>query len=130
MDTSYSDSFWVGVLIIVQIEVVLIGVPVGAVLRDVSTNGRYFGIVALLFTFPASTLCLIILPKAICYCNAKRGRSRERSTRGTGGRGECRVTGLQQTNQVPKTPLERIGENAQDPSSLEVEPPRNDGETK
>lgn len=79
------------------------------VVLQVSTGGRYFGIVAILWTFPTSTMCLIILPKVICYWRAIRGHSSERTTRGAVGRGEVHVTGMQ-NNEAPTAQVDVIME--------------------
>lgn len=58
----------------------------------------------MLWTFPASTLCLIILPKVVAYRRAVRGNG-NRTPRGSGGAGMINVTGLQMTN-VHETTVE------------------------
>lgn len=40
VDTTYSDAFWVGALILVQVEVILLGIPVMVILRQVRLSTR------------------------------------------------------------------------------------------
>ena len=119
VDASYSDAFWVGVLILVQLEVrssigpflpasantddsgsrflpqvIVLGIPVVFILRDVNTNGRYFGIVLLLWTFPASAMSLIILPKVMAYRRFINGNNKRRKSRGPGATVQVHVSGL------------------------------------
>jgi len=92
---TYGDSRFT--VILVQIEIAVVGIPVSIILRDHSTNGRYFGIVAIVWTFPVSTIMLIIFPKFVSYWHVIRGHQ-ETAKRGSGGRGEVHVTGLENKN--------------------------------
>ena len=73
VDEQFVESKWIFAMILVQIEVVIVAVPVVFILRDVSTDGRYLGFVFLLWIFPMSTLLLIFLPKFVAYNRAIRG---------------------------------------------------------
>lgn len=99
VDESFSESSWIFVLIILQLEIIIVSVPIIAVLRDISTDGKYIGFVMMLWVFPMSTLVLIMLPKIIAYRAATLGkdkhlaRKRGSTVSGTGS-GDVRVSGL------------------------------------
>lgn len=71
---------------------IILATPLIAILRDVNTNGRYFGVAILLWSFPASAICLIMLPKMIAHRRSIRGT--QSRIRGSGGAGNVHVTGL------------------------------------
>ena len=48
VDEAYAESKWIFTLILVQLEVLVVAVPLVFILRDISTDGRYLG-----FTFLA-----------------------------------------------------------------------------
>jgi hypothetical protein len=73
VDDQYAESKWIFILILIQLEVLIIAVPLVIVLRDVSTTGRYLGFVIMFWIFPMSTLSLIFLPKYFAYRRAIRG---------------------------------------------------------
>jgi hypothetical protein len=98
VDEAYSESKWIFALIILQLEVTLFAVPIVALIRDVSTDGRYFGLVVIVWTFPTSTLALIMLPKVRAHWVAvhnprtqkfKRGESVGVKVSGLTGGGEA-----------------------------------------
>jgi hypothetical protein len=51
VDSEFAESYWIFILIIVQIEVIVLGVPVVILLRDLNTAGRYWGVVLLFGSF-------------------------------------------------------------------------------
>lgn len=65
VDEAYAESRWIFTLILVQLEVVVIAVPLVFILRDVSTGGRYLGSMFMLWVFPMSTLILIFLQSTL-----------------------------------------------------------------
>jgi hypothetical protein len=72
--------------------VILVSAPVIAILRDVSTGGRYLGEAFIIWTFSTSTIGLIIVPKVI----AKRASDnclKHAPTRGSAG-GQVMVSGI------------------------------------
>jgi hypothetical protein len=73
VDEAYAESKWIFSMILVQLEVVVVAVPLVFILRDVSTDGRYLGFMFMLWVFPMSTLLLIFLPKYAAYRMAVRG---------------------------------------------------------
>ena len=80
-----------------QIQVILVAIPVVVILRDVSTEGRYMGLVLLIWTFPMSTVILIMGPKFVAYFRATgtsiSGNSRTRKSRGP-SQGRVQISGL------------------------------------
>ena len=64
------------------------------VLRDVSTDGKYIGLLVLLWFMPMSTILLIMLPKVVTHCQGADRLSR--SARVRGSRAAGRVTGISQ----------------------------------
>ena len=73
IDEKYSESSWIFLLIMVQLEIMIIAFPVIAILRGVSTDGRYLGTTLMIWSFPTSTLLIIMLPKVIAWRRAVRG---------------------------------------------------------
>jgi 7 transmembrane sweet-taste receptor of 3 GCPR/Receptor family ligand binding region len=96
VDGTYSESHWIFIMMIVQIEVVLFAVPMILLLRDVSTDGRYLGAVALLVVIPFSALLLIFLPKMVEYrrLNSVGDNPRGSFPRLRGARGSAGISGL------------------------------------
>lgn len=82
VDDAYSESMWIFVLVVLQLELCLLGAPVIAILRNLSTDGRYIGFVIILWAFPMSTLVLIMLPKVQAFCRCRRGATGEVKKRG------------------------------------------------
>jgi hypothetical protein len=93
VDEAYSESWWIFALILVQLEVAFIGVPVVIILRGVSTDGRYLGLIFMMWTFAISPLILIILPKVLAVYKPRDDKKRPR-----GSREHVKVTGLESRN--------------------------------
>ena len=87
-------------MVLVQCEVILFAAPMFALLRDVSTDGRYVGFVLLIWTFPMSTLGLIIGPKIGAFRRARRGNVPDRRKKRGSSSGKVHVSGVI----VPRTP--------------------------
>jgi len=82
--SSDSESYWIFIMVLVQCEVILFAAPMFALLRDVSTDGRYVGYVILIWTFPMSALGLITGPKVIAFRQGRRDTAPNwRDTRGS-----------------------------------------------
>jgi hypothetical protein len=73
VDDQYAESKWIFILILLQLEVLIVSVPMVIVLRGVSTTGRYLGFLFMVWIFPMSTILLIMLPKFLAYRRANRG---------------------------------------------------------
>jgi hypothetical protein len=73
VDDQYAESKWIFILFLLQLEVVIVSVPMVIILRDVSTTGRYLGFLFLVWIFPMSAILLIMLPKYLAYRRAIRG---------------------------------------------------------
>jgi hypothetical protein len=121
VDGSYSESYWISIMIVVQLEVILIALPMISLLRDISSNARYVGFVFLIWTFPMSTLLLIFGPKVVAHYQATHGNGdvRQRSKRGEVGQG-VRVSGL-----IATTPeleeIQRTWKDSHDSNPSQVE---------
>jgi hypothetical protein len=61
-----------------------------SILKTVSTDGRYLGMVLLITTFSVSSTVVIMLPKVLAFCEIYGGKTALRGTRVAG----TRVTGL------------------------------------
>jgi hypothetical protein len=94
IDDAYSESRWIFMMIVLQIEVIFVAVPTITVLRDVSTDGKYIGFVFMLWSFPASALVFIILPKVVAHFRAIRGNDLNRVPKRGDARGSVWVSGL------------------------------------
>jgi len=73
VDGTYTESWWIFLLFLVQLEIIIVSAPIVVILKDVSTDGRYIGGVVLLWCFPMSTLMVIMVPKFIAWRRAKKG---------------------------------------------------------
>jgi len=72
IDDLYSESKWVLAFILVQMQVLIVGVPLIFVLASISPTGKFIGYTLLTFSFPMSTIGLIILPKYLRVRRMKR----------------------------------------------------------
>jgi len=86
VDDANSESWWIFVLVLLQLELCLLGAPFIAILRNLSTDGRYVGFVIILWAFPMSTLVLIMLPKLLAFRQAQRGEGDQQPKRKRGQR--------------------------------------------
>jgi 7 transmembrane sweet-taste receptor of 3 GCPR len=93
VDESFSEARWIFLMIAVQLEAVLMTIPVVMLLRDVSSDGHYVSVVSLLWAFPVSTLLFLFVPKMIAHYNLVTGHE-EKSKRGANISG-TRVTGIE-----------------------------------
>ncbi|KAL7566630.1 hypothetical protein ACA910_003465 [Epithemia clementina (nom. ined.)] len=93
VDDSYTESWWIFILVVVQIEVILVAVPVIIILNEESTDGKYLGFIFMLWSFPMTTLCLIFVPKMAAYRNDILGLSVGAKYK-RGERGQSRVSGV------------------------------------
>jgi hypothetical protein len=91
VDGAYSESQWIFTMIVVQCEVIVVAVPTITILRDVSTDGRYLGLMFLVLAFPMSALGFVMVPKVSSYYEAV--NSRLVSRRGD-AKGSVWVSGL------------------------------------
>jgi hypothetical protein len=91
IDDAFSESRWIFVMVLIQLEVLLFAAPLIPLLRDVSTDGRYVGYALIIWVFPMSALGLIIGPKMYAV---HRKVDHLASTRGSVGiAGRVRVSG-------------------------------------
>lgn len=85
------------------------------VLRDISTDGRYIGLLVLLWSLPMSTILLIMLPKVVAFHKGADGMSRSERTRGCSSAGGVRVTGI--SANIAETAERVNNETRKNPSS-------------
>ena len=97
VDESFSESFWIFLMIVLQIEVAFVALPVVLLLDDVSADGRYLGWLFLLWIFPMTTLGMIFFPKILSHRRAVLGLQNN-SVQKRGARGNARVSGLYDPN--------------------------------
>lgn len=65
VDAVYSEAKWIFTLMLVQCQVIFVAAPLVFILEDVSSDGRFLGSALILWTFPATTIGLIMVPKMI-----------------------------------------------------------------
>lgn len=97
VDDVYAESYWIFIMVLVQLEVTLFALPMVAILRNSSSNdAKSIGLTLLIWTFPMSTLVLIIGPKVGAFYRAKWGMSSETQgpKRGERASGGVRISGL------------------------------------
>jgi hypothetical protein len=98
IDGAYSESYWICIMNVVQLEVILFAVPMIILLRDVSTDARYIGFIFLIWTFPMSTLLLIFAPKVVAHYQATHGNGDVQRKSMRGEVQGVRVSGLVDSN--------------------------------
>jgi hypothetical protein len=75
-----------------SLQTLFVSVPLIVILKDVSTNGRYLGSTLLIWTFPMSTITLIMLPKFLAFYKPESATRMGSHLRGTTG--GVRVSGM------------------------------------
>jgi hypothetical protein len=100
IDGSYSESYWICIMNVVQLEIILVAVPMIIVLRDVSTDARYIGFILLIWTFPMSTLLLIFVPKVVAHYEVTHGSGDVQRKSKRGEVQGIRVSGLIESSKV------------------------------
>jgi hypothetical protein len=90
VDSAYSESNWIFILILIQFQMLLVSIPVLHILEMNSSTGRYIGQTLLFWTFSATPILLIIAPKAwtVHFTNSKQ------ENRVRGRRGSVTVSGI------------------------------------
>jgi 7 transmembrane sweet-taste receptor of 3 GCPR len=91
VDQSFTESSWIFTLIILQLQVIMVSIPIAIILRGTSTAGRYIGVVLLIFSFPATTVAFIMGPKFVAYSQSQFGSSSLDSSRRSRGFSQGRV---------------------------------------
>ena len=100
VDDSYTESWWIFVMIVVQVEVTLVSVPLIILLNNESTDGSHLGFIFILSAFPMTTLALIFFPKMVAHRNAVRGVDACSHIK-RGERGKGRISGLDDPQATP-----------------------------
>lgn len=73
VDAVYSEAKWIFTLMLVQCQVIFVAAPLVLILEDVSSDGRFLGSALILWTFPATTIGLIMVPKMIAVHFPEKG---------------------------------------------------------
>ena len=89
------------------IKVIIVGVPVIAILQDVSPNGRFVGLSLLISTFPLSCMGLILVPKMLMVRRDRLGGVREKR----GSKQRVRVSGMTDDNAARRSSEMKGSEN-------------------
>lgn len=63
VDERYSESSWMFYTIVLQMQVLIVGIPILIILNDESANATYLGRMLLIVTIPMSTILLMFGPK-------------------------------------------------------------------
>jgi hypothetical protein len=71
----YSESKWIFIMVVVQLEVIVVVIPLIAILRDVSTDGWYLGFIFMIWKFPVTSLGLIFIPKIIAEYRSRKSET-------------------------------------------------------
>jgi hypothetical protein len=94
VDDAFSESRWIFIMILVQLEVLLFALPLIPLLHDVATDARYIGYALLIWTFPTTALCLILGPHVYAYYQGHESLPMPPRIRGEYPGGKVRVSGL------------------------------------
>ena len=121
VDSAYSESSWIVVMMVTHIEVMLIGVPLIITFKSLdSKKDSYLIFVFLALVFPDSTLGFIFVPKMYALWLALTGQDKQRK-RGQRSSQHVRVTGL---GPPPNTAVSsRVTADASAPAILPEEAP-------
>jgi 7 transmembrane sweet-taste receptor of 3 GCPR len=114
---AYSEGHWIYVLIVIQLEAILVALPMVWILRDVSSDASYFGFVVMLWVFPMSTLGVVVAPKIMSCIQDVHGRNSSINRRGERS-SEIRVTGLNLGADIGQTNLSSTAERSREMSAL------------
>lgn len=118
VDDMYSESSWIFTLVVVQIQVLLVGIPVAVILSDISTDGSYLGKTLVMFTIPMSMILLIMVPKIVRHYQDLRGGPVKRIR---GAHAGVAISGISQLATSHKTATPRTSSQVPAPYQLESE---------
>ena len=121
VDSAYSESSWIVVMMVTHIEVMLIGVPLIITFKSLdSKKDSYLIFVFLALVFPDSTLGFIFVPKMYALWLALTGQDKQRK-RGQRSSQQVRVTGL---GPPPNTAISsRVTADGSTPANVPEEAP-------
>ena len=91
IDSMYSESGWIFCLIAIQLQVLVVVIPVIIIMEGKATNARYLGHVSIFFLYPMSTVGLIVGPKIYALHFQPKAT---RGSHGGSGRSSVRVSGV------------------------------------
>uniref|UniRef100_A0A7S2YHP6 G-protein coupled receptors family 3 profile domain-containing protein n=2 Tax=Entomoneis paludosa TaxID=265537 RepID=A0A7S2YHP6_9STRA len=99
-DGSRNETWWIMILLLIQVETVVLAAPIVVALSDqAKPNPQYIGYVLLILSLPSSTLYLLIFPKVLAHYRRDKEGNHKRK-RGQMGHGQ--VTGLDAPNNDTK----------------------------
>jgi hypothetical protein len=78
----FSESSWISILIAVQIQVLIVAIPVLNIIEMDSADARYIGQMILFWVYPVSTILLLIGPKVHSLHFQKAGTKKRGDTGG------------------------------------------------
>ena len=97
IDSKFSESSWIFTTIVLQFQVLLVGIPILIIVQQQSADATYMGRVLLIWTITMSTLVLMFGPKLLPILSPKCfRRMSSRSLRGSLAAGSVRVSGIAQ----------------------------------
>ena len=100
IDSAYSESSWIFLGLLAQVQIIFLAIPILVVVGQHSTDAKYIGFVLFLFSFPMVLQNIIMIPK---YLAVWKGSHPKQSTRGQ--HVGVVVTGMTATTQrAPMTP--------------------------
>jgi len=94
VQSRFAESSWIFYTIFVQLQVLLVGIPVIVILDGESTDASYLGKVMVIWTIPMSTVLLLIGPKAVEVLAPKKADSKKRSRGVSMAPGGVNISGL------------------------------------
>jgi hypothetical protein len=73
VDEMYSESWYIFIMCMLQLEAALVACPVIIILKDVSRDGQFLLLASVLTGYPLSTLVFIFIPKMIADYKERKG---------------------------------------------------------
>jgi hypothetical protein len=92
VDEMYTESWYIFIMCMLQLETALVACPVIIILRDVSRDGQFLLLASVLTGYPLSTLVFMFIPKMIADYKERHGIVSAPSKRGE--QQGVRVTGV------------------------------------
>jgi len=93
VDSKFSESSWIFTTIVIQFQVLVVGIPVLVIVQKQSADATYLGRILLIWTMTMSTLVLMFGPKLLPILFPVYARKLQGSThRSSLGRGSVRVS--------------------------------------
>merc|ERR1712232_1000698 len=95
VDKKFSESSWIFTTIVLQFQVLIVGIPILIIVQQQSADATYMGRVLLIWTITMSTLVLMFGPKLLPILSPSCVRRMSiTSKRGSLASGNVRVSGV------------------------------------